>query len=590
MIYQAITLQIELTTALHVGTGKGGRIADSPIRRRSDGRIMIPGTAIAGALRTIATRLAPRLMGDKGICRALKKKQPRSRQPCRCAVCHLFGDVNPGEGGDEKTGGRASRLWVFDALPDNAQNYIRDNVGIDRVTGTAARLERVKFDAEVALAGAIFNLRLELDADVSEDDLTLLAAALAEWQAGRGGLGGRRSRGLGALKLNEARYHRHEMKTAKSVLNFLQSDTPWTLGEGDANWLTNQLVRLEPDRLVAVPDAKDILGVAQSWLTIEFSLTAEGPFLTHDTTAGGVTGFDHVSLLDSVPQKGQAARPLLPGSSLRGALRSQAERIARTLVTRQAAGADDFLQRCPACNPVESRREGYLTRCDTLLQDNGQGQAVKKRSELVEAENLCLSCWLFGNPRQGSRLIIEDASLQEGTEPVWKVVDFLAIDRFTGGALEGAKFDAAALWQPTFTVRLRLENPQKWEIGWLALVLRDLADGLIPVGFGAAKGFGRMKASNFKITGGAVKEADLPITLPAANVTQSGIYQVHQFSETDWLSTAAWQQEIITCGQDFTTKVLTFERDRKKLPPPASDSYFGRAQNLEQLYPLQEQR
>jgi len=70
-----------------------------------------------------------------------------------------------------------------------------------------------------------------------------------------------------------------------------------------------------------------------------------------------------------------------------------------------------------------------------------------------------------------------------------KALDFLAIDRFTGGGRDTAKFDAVVLWKPKFRVRLFLENPEPWELGWLALVLRDLHDGLTTVGFGAAKRF-----------------------------------------------------------------------------------------------------
>lgn len=69
---------------------------------------------------------------------------------------------------------------------------------------------------------------------------------------------------------------------------------------------------------------------------------------------------------------------------------------------------------------------------------------------------------------------MEDASLIG--EPVYKMLDFLAIDRFTGGGSDGAKFDALALWQPAFKVRLFFDNPEAWEWGWLALVLRDLRD------------------------------------------------------------------------------------------------------------------
>jgi CRISPR/Cas system CMR subunit Cmr4 (Cas7 group RAMP superfamily) len=46
--------------AAHVGTGQDSETTDDLLRRDARGRLLIPGTAIAGALRSLATRLAPR--------------------------------------------------------------------------------------------------------------------------------------------------------------------------------------------------------------------------------------------------------------------------------------------------------------------------------------------------------------------------------------------------------------------------------------------------------------------------------------------------------------------------------------------------
>jgi hypothetical protein len=110
-----------------------------------------------------------------------------------------------------------------------------------------------------------------------------------------------------------------------------------------------------------------------------------------------------------------------------------------------------------------------------------------------------------------------------------KVLDFLAIDRFTGGGKGGAKFDALGLWQPGFSVRMQVENPEAWELGWLALVLRDLAEGMFPVGFGGAKGFGRTKIESFCVNYGFITEDDFfgPLELARANTRpSSGLYRL----------------------------------------------------------------
>ena len=572
-MYQAITATIELKTALHVGTGRDGKGTDSPIRRRPNGQPVIPGTAIAGVLRTDATRLAPRLFADAGVCRALRYSQPQRNEPCGCLVCRLFGDVSPGRGGDEQSGGRASRIWVYDALFDlETATWIRDNVGINRANRSAARLQHVKFDAEVIPAGATCELRLELDADTDAEAMQLLAAVLGEWQAGRGGLGGRRSRGNGSIVLREdVVFLRNGMDSAENILAFLQTDTPTEAAKADETWLATQLAQLA--NTPRSPNTTGTRGIADTWLDIAFTLTTDGLFLSNDVVVSGLSGFDHAPLLDGLPNSQQTGRPLLAGSTIRGALRSQAERIARTITTHAAGDRAEFLERCPACYPIEADLNKPLTRCDALLADD----ATVKRADRVQEHNLCLACWLFGSPRNGSRFLVEDAPYSAATAPVWKPLDFLAVNRFTGGALETAKFDAIALWRPEFAVRLRLENPAAWEIGWLAFVLRDLVDGLIPVGYGAAKGLARVSARGFDVTLGYLTDDVLPADLPAAAESQtSGMYHTVSTTGLDLLETQR---------AAFRTKIDDYRRDYEGLPVPNYDAYFGR-NDLDILYPI----
>ncbi|MFN3373376.1 MAG: RAMP superfamily CRISPR-associated protein, partial [Chloroflexus sp.] len=126
MTFRAITATLTLRTALHIGTGKDTETTDALLRRDARGRLLIPGTAIAGALRSIATRLAPRFDGEQP-CQALTGEQPN--EACQCLVCQLFGDVNPREDNEKAT---AARVLVYDAVLDTAPSLtIRDGVGID---------------------------------------------------------------------------------------------------------------------------------------------------------------------------------------------------------------------------------------------------------------------------------------------------------------------------------------------------------------------------------------------------------------------------------------------------------------------------
>src|SRR5947209_996068 len=106
MHYRALVGELVARTPVHVGSGEGEETTDAFFRRDARGRCLIPGTALAGALRAGATRLAPRLRANGRVrpCRALEKTSS-GIGPCGCLVCELFGDLYPSEGDDEKTGG-----------------------------------------------------------------------------------------------------------------------------------------------------------------------------------------------------------------------------------------------------------------------------------------------------------------------------------------------------------------------------------------------------------------------------------------------------------------------------------------------------
>lgn len=595
MTFRAITAKLTLRTALHVGTGKDTETADDLLRRDARGRLLIPGTAIAGALRSIATRLAPRFDGAKP-CQALTGEQPN--EACQCLVCQLFGDVNPRENTSVAT---AARVLVYDAVLETSPAVlIRDGVGIDRVTGAAARRERIKFDYEVLPAETTFKLRLEIDSRLTNEEKTLplLAAALAEWEQGRGAVGGRVARGLGAFGLTDVQWLERDLTQTDVLIEFLRTGPPWDASDGDRSWLSNEV---EAASRLIKPYSGD-LPVARSWALAEFTLAATGPFLTHDLAQAGRSGFDHAPVLAAY-EKG--AKPVLPGSSLRGVLRSQAERIARTLATFAAwDGAQDaesrktmFLTRCPACNPLTTKSDDPVASCNSLIKAELSSDERRKLEQQGAEEKLCLACQLFGSTWNGSRLRVEDASFF-GEKVETKVLDFLAIDRFTGGGRDAAKFDAVVLWKPKFRVRLFLENPQPWELGWLALVLRDLHDGLITAGFGAAKGFGECQIEDEKLTFGFLTDEDFP--LPAgdaqdATVQQaiaagqrllqgqrsvSGVFQTLAYDQAtakDWMALAeGWVRT-------FNKKVADYQHafGLKK------DSYFEQVDGywLSELYP-----
>jgi len=166
----------------------------------------------------------------------------------------------------------------------------------------------------------------------------------------------------------------------------------------------------------------------------------------------------------------------LPGSSLKGIIRAQCERILRTV------GSD------------QPRKDG-LWSCDPLhSQDSCSRKLESKRGKLPGSElyhRSCFICRIFGNTVIAGHLRITDAY------PQGKVLieerNGVAIDRIFGSVAIGP-FNQEVVTQGKFEACLLVRNFTLAQLGLLALVLRDLKWGRVGLGFGKSRGLGRIKA------------------------------------------------------------------------------------------------
>lgn len=127
------------------------------------------------------------------------------------------------------------------------------------------------------------------------------------------------------------------------------------------------------------------------------------------------------------------------------------------------------------------------------------------------AEFLATSCgWpaarvkeVFGKTAAAARLTIDE--FVEIGRCARRHQDFVAIDRFTGGAADGAKFHACYADQPTVrtTLTLDLANVSQGAEQLLALALRDVCRGEASFGFGGSKGYGVVKEATLCPAGAA---------------------------------------------------------------------------------------
>jgi CRISPR-associated protein Csm3 len=190
---------------------------------------------------------------------------------------------------------------------------------------------------------------------------------------------------------------------------------------------------------------------------------------------------------DAPLMRDRAHIPYLPGTSLRGAIRSELERI------------------LAAVGEVAGVRGCVLFYDDDCNEKARKFQRTKDRKEAELAKfaehDLCDLCRLLGCTVYASRLAIEDAyPVSQLARHCW-VRDGVGIDRDTGTAREGVKFDYEVLEKgPEFSFSMRAENVTPKDKTLINLILSVLTQGLY-VGGKRSAGLGKVKLKNYTVTG-----------------------------------------------------------------------------------------
>lgn len=386
------TLMLETPT--HLGNGDAEGPLDMPLLLDPlEDRALLTGTSIAGALRNYV-RVYPEDW-----------------------VNQLFGNANENES-------IQSSLIVDDALGQVPQVELRDNVAIYPKKRTAE--VKKKFDLELLAAGTEFPLSFELLVlkDKENELLQDFTLALQGLEKGEIRLGKRKRRGFGRCRVSHWTVCRYDMTKPDGLIAWLENDRT-DQQEGS--------------------DIASLLGIAMSGQAQKPTCTLEGTFVVDGSLlirsgSGEVNAPDFVHLRS---KRGEKDVPILSGTSLAGALRARALRIASTL------GMDD---------------DGVTNR-------------------------------MFGNKDNASNLWVEEAVIDNNLDLVHTR---LKIDRFTGGPYPTALFSEQPVFgrltgETTVKVQLRLEKPSEQDVGHLLLLLKDLWTGDLPLGGESSVGRGRLK-------------------------------------------------------------------------------------------------
>ncbi len=205
-------------------------------------------------------------------------------------------------------------------------------------------------------------------------------------------------------------------------------------------------------------------------LRLRLQIRPKGPLLIK---AGGISANPALPDMQFVrtyhPDVGETV--YIPGSSLKGVVRSFVEKALRTWNDHNS-----WRWACPTF-PDESGS------CAKRLQDETDTATVYRRS--------CGACRIFGHTRLRGRLSFTDFFPVE--EVRTEIRYGVAISRLTHAVAHGP-FEMEVAVSGAFEGTLVLENFEIWQQGLLSTALEAMNLGLLKVGFGKNRGFGEVEA------------------------------------------------------------------------------------------------
>ena len=538
-----LTIPVELTSELHIGgvdavPDRDGEGTVIRFCRNGLGEPTIPGRSIRGAVRA-ACDIARQTMEDAG--------HPTTQDGgvfSKASWVSLWGDDTDYTGkslldrrllSDDSLPIRQSAL-TFHAVSfpkhkdsDSGESPLprRHGVGIDRTTGAAS--DGALYEHEFLPRGTKFDIRITAEGRddetmgrdqsegipgpaSSESVKKLLEVIVDALTSGAVCLGGRTGSGQGTIQVIEPKLRRTGKTTDTGALTAPADVLDALIGEDEEG----TPIPLELGGWSLEEPAR----IRINWWSPTGIFVAEDDELTKqrkekaqetDRTANGVTE----PLRDpSVPW--DEAQLLIPGTSIRGALRSRASRIARTVLA--------------AKNELSTFASHDL------------------HEQLAAEPNLVR--YMFGSTEYRGAITVHDCLSTDRGKRI--EVTHNAIDRWTGGVIDGGLFTEAVYlgthWEPiTINIDLRqLLNNIKAEKGpeddgttvgadeagvgsedreqpkpihadyahaayvLLGLVLAELTAGTLPLGSRSTRGLGQVVVSTIKVEGANRDDVALP--------------------------------------------------------------------------------
>ncbi len=513
--------ELVLQSPLHLGSGEKGDYIDSLVLREMDGVPVISGTSICGIMASLSKK------------RLRLEKVPIEDIDAEPVFKALFGSASEERNGRNE--GRESRLIVHDArlLPASmGTSFIQDRTSVNRERGSAE--DKHLFHDEVVSSKSRFSFSCVFrEKNVIDEEKTLqdhgrgpdkeafhlFLDVLELMEKGWASIGGKTGTGHGEFTIENLNCFVFDSSNPDDVLKFVLDGVD-ALEQID---LTSLKVNLKTSFIKTSclsgdkypgPEVLIIKGVlrpidpimvktAYSLESVNYKGAKKEEEQPIDKLRNLPTFNDLVSV-DSGFCLNAEGIPYLPGSSIRGCLRSHAERIVRTMIFERFKNNDHF----------KNDRDGRFTleAIWDLEKLKAKGKEFKKAAFDDVYDKACMISKLFGFPAMGGRIYCSDAVPIDVNKfkNRLKLLDHVAIDRFTGGAAHGKKFNSRPFFpfyetskfpenndlpddSGDMCFKIEIHDFKLWHFGLVSLLLKDLHNGRISVGFGKNKGFGRVK-------------------------------------------------------------------------------------------------
>lgn len=447
-IFYSALVTIECETPLSVKADESDLTIDSRIVRDVNGYPTIPGTSIAGVLRSVAREC---LADDKTLFGAAGEEDLPSQIQVSFGFIHnaknqpIVGLLSE----EQRNTQNKVETLLKDLMP-----ILRDQVALNEY---GAAKGRAKMDRTAVPKGTRFSFELNWANDQRDDNQWHKILAWLYHPQFR--LGGLTRRGFGKVKIASIK---------QKVYNFADP-------EDLKNWQHNRQLDFNAQ------NGKDITSeFKQSEISnfLEFSLDLEAEDFWRigqgDKAIEDEKGKDFDKEPDLKPytetviewSNNQAClkrqRVVIPASGIKGALRH------RTLFH-------------------------YRRLKNVFFEQEG------KAPRITDVELAALFGTTEGKGQVG-KLILDDIYIAE-TLPT-KVMMHNKIDRFTGGTIDGALFSEQLLYGGGFQLKglIKQDNQPKELLQAFRLALLDLAQGRLALGGGSTKGHGYFQANAINLT------------------------------------------------------------------------------------------